>query len=328
MKRLLLLATGGTIAGTHTDEGVTPGLTSEQLLERVPELRQIAVIDTEQVFSLDSTDMSAPHWLTLARRIRAAYDAYDGFVITHGTDTCAYGAAVLSYLIQNSSKPIVLTGAQTPLVDKDSDARRNLCDAVLYAADDEAHGVRVVFDGKVILGTRARKVRSRSYNAFASIDYPEIAVIRAGQLHYYFDQPYSGRPVFYDALDDRVCLIKLIPGMTADVLLRCAEGCRAVIIESFGCGGIPNSGGFAGGIDALLARGVQVIVTTQVPHEGSDMSVYQVGMHIRRRDGVLEAYDMTLEAVVGKVMWALAEASDDAAYFRCIFSSPVCKDRV
>jgi L-asparaginase len=133
--------------------------------------------------------------------------------------------------------------------------------------------------------------------------------------------------VFYGALDDRVCLIKLIPGMTARSLLRCAEGCRAVIIESFGCGGIPHGGGFADGIAALVQSGVHVIVTTQVPHEGSDLSVYRVGMHIRR-EGVLEAYDMTLEAVFAKVMWALAVADGEYTAFRRIFETPVCKDRV
>ena len=182
MKKILLIATGGTIASMPTEQGLAPGLTSRELLETVPELSGVCEIDTLQLFNLDSTNMCHVQWLEIARTIRERYAQYDGFLITHGTDTMAYGAAVLSYLIQQSPKPVVLTGAQRSISQRDTDARENLLNAAIYAADEGAQGVRIVFDGKVIEGTRATKIRTKSYAAFSSMDYPEVAVVRGGRV--------------------------------------------------------------------------------------------------------------------------------------------------
>lgn len=186
MKRVLLIATGGTIACKDAGEGLTPQLTSSDLMALVPELDQICLADAVQLMNLDSTNISSTHWLEMAACIQKHYDQYDGFVLTHGTDTMAYTAAALSYLIQNSRKPIVITGAQQSISNRDTDARENLRDAFLYASDDQACGVHIVFDHKVILGTRARKMRTKSYNAFESVDWPETAIIRNRKLVYYF----------------------------------------------------------------------------------------------------------------------------------------------
>ena len=177
MKRILLIATGGTIASKPTAGGLVPQITSEEILNYVPQVAQIAEIDTLQLFNLDSTNMNWRHWLKIAQCVEEHYAEYDGFVITHGTDTMAYTIAALSYLVQNSVKPIVMTGSQKSIYEADTDARNNLTNAFLYAADEYAQGVKLVFDGKVIMGTRARKSRTKSYNAFSSIDYQEIAVI-------------------------------------------------------------------------------------------------------------------------------------------------------
>ena len=123
----------------------------------VPEVAEVCDVDAIQPFNLDSTNVYAPHWLEIASIVERNYAAYDGFVVTHGTDTMAYTAAALSYLIQNSAKPVVLTGSQRSVYSRDTDARRNLSDAFLYCADSSAYGVRIVFDGSVILGTRAKR---------------------------------------------------------------------------------------------------------------------------------------------------------------------------
>lgn len=172
MKNILMIATGGTIASKETAEGLAPAVSSAELLSCVPEVGSVCNVETVQPFNLDSTNVYAPHWLKIARIIENNYNNFDGFVVTHGTDTMAYTAAALSYLVQNSSKPIVLTGSQKSVYSRDTDARRNLADAFLFCADDGAFGVRIVFDGNVILGTRARKTRTRSFNAFSSIDFP------------------------------------------------------------------------------------------------------------------------------------------------------------
>jgi len=329
MKKILLIATGGTIASKPTQEGLSPAITSEELVACIPEVQQLCELSTMQRFNLDSTNMNPAHWLAVAGTVEASYDQYDGFVVTHGTDTMAYAASTLSYLIQNSPKPVVLTGAQKSIYAQDSDARRNLLDAVRYAADDRAGGVSLVFDGQVITGTRARKMRTKSFNAFSSIDYPELAAIRSGTLHVYIDHKPAGPVHFYHELDPSVFVLKLVPGMRSDIFDYLAANYRAVIIESFGVGGIPyyDSDQFAGKIELLVRKGVKVIVTTQVPHEGSDMEVYSVGFRIKKKYELLEAYDMTAETVYAKTMWALANSTDEAG-FRKLFLMPVYKDIV
>ena len=328
-KRILLIATGGTIASRPGEDGLTPQITSEELLSCIPEVRDLARIDTVQPFNLDSTNMRPEHWLTVAREIHRRYENYDGFVITHGTDTMAYAAATFYYLIQNSPKPVVLTGSQKSIYDRDTDARENLRDAVVYAADPDACGVHIVFDGKVICGNRARKTRTRSFNAFSSIDYPEVAYIRDREVRYYIREGLTGPTKFYDALESRIWVIKLIPGMDPAILDYAREHCRAVIIESFGVGGVPyyDSDEFADKVGSLLRRGVQVIVTTQVPHEGSHMELYQVGCRVKHKYELLEAYTMTTEAVAAKAEWALAQAKDPGD-FRKLFLTPVGNDRL
>ena len=168
MKKILLLGTGGTIACKRTPDGLKPVITSEEILTYVPDSRHYCEIDSIQILNIDSTNIQPSHWLAVSKAIEEHYEEYDGFVITHGTDTMAYTAAALSYLIQNSPKPIVITGAQRPINLDITDAKTNLSDSFYYACDDASQGVQIVFDGKVIAGTRAKKVRTKSYNAFSS----------------------------------------------------------------------------------------------------------------------------------------------------------------
>ena len=154
MKKQLYIATGGTIASCDSGSGLSPEASAEELLSGVnlPD----AEIHAIQPFALDSTDLTPQHWMEVAALIRDRWQDFDGFVITHGTDTMAYTAAALSYLIQNNAKPVVITGSQQSIFNQDTDARENLRGAFLYACDDGACGVHIVFDHKVILGTRAR----------------------------------------------------------------------------------------------------------------------------------------------------------------------------
>ena len=326
MKNILLITTGGTIASSQSECGLTPSLASEQLLSHVPEVTKICRVSTVQLYNLDSTNMRPEYWLEVAKYIRGVYDEYDGFVITHGTDTMAYAAAMLHYLIQNSKKPIVLTGAQIPIAMRDTDARENLTDAFRYAADDDACGVHIVFGDKIIAATRARKTRTKSFNAFSSIDYPEIGFIHSS-VKYYIKEKIEGEPIFFDVIDPSVIVVKLIPGMSADIFDFIADRYHAVIIESFGVGGLPyyDNDEFVEKIEKLINKGVRIIMTTQVPHEGSDMGVYQVGLRIKQKYEIPEAYDMTTEAVVAKVMWALPK-SRTAAEFAKLFYTPIGND--
>ena len=329
MKHILMIATGGTIASKETADGLTPQLTSEELLAEVPELEQLCRIDTVQLMNRDSTNINSRDWLQMAACVREHYDAYDGFVLTHGTDTMAYTAAALSYLIQNNAKPVVITGSQKSIFNQDTDARENLRDAFLYACDDGACGVHIVFDHKVILGTRARKMRTKSYNAFSSIDYPETAILRGRQVVYYIPEQAAGAPKFYDRLDPGVFVLKLIPGIDAGIFDYLKAHYRALVIESFGVGGLPSYQG--SGFERVLREAMEaektIVMTTQVPHEGSDMEVYQVGHRAKRELGLIEAYSMTSEAVVTKLMWILGQTDDYAQICR-LFRTPVQKDQI
>ena len=344
MPRILILTTGGTIASVESPDGLVPGITSEQLRGYLPALSDDIAIDIHPLFHIDSTDMEAEHWLTIVRAIREFYEAYDGFVICHGTDTMAYTAAILSYMIQDSQKPIVLTGAQKPIGFEITDAKSNLQDSIQYASDPASCGVQIVFAGKVIAGTRARKVRSMSYAAFASINLPEIAVINNGKIiRYLTDREFcseagvpgtadagasGGQVRFYDRIDTSVFLLKLTPGMNPALLPDIFRLYDAIVIESFGVGGIPDS------LEKTLFEELSkyapeekvLAMTTQVPYEGSRMETYEVGRRLADRFQLLEARDMTLEATVTKLMWILADRGKSWEEIRKRFYTPVAKD--
>ena len=324
MKRILLIGTGGTIASEVTEGGLTPELTTEQLLAHIPAIREICRVECVQLLNLDSTSITPQHWLMMARCIQERYDLYDGFVITHGTDTMAYTAAALSYLIQGSPKPIILTGAQKPIGFDSTDSKDNLTDAFRCASED-LPGVSIVFNHQVILGTRARKTRTKSFQAFSSINFPQLGVLRDGVLLRYIRQECASRPVFYERLDSRVALMKLVPGADraqADFLLERSD---ALIVESFGVGGVPEEGGFYECLRHWMAEGRIVVLTTQVPSEGSDLEVYHVGRGLKNDLGVLEAYDMTTESAVCKLMWILGQTRDFAQAEK-LFYTPVSRD--
>ena len=327
MKRILMLATGGTIATLDKGHGLSPAITSEEILSHVPAVGELCQVEAIQLMNLDSTNGGPGHWLEMAAAIRARYDEYDGFVLTHGTDTMAYTAAALSYLIQDSPKPIVITGSQKSIALNDTDARRNLYNSFLYAVDRDSHDVSLVFDGRVILGTRARKERSKSFNAFSSVDYPERAVIRDGRLiRYLAPRPYAygAEPTFYDRLEEKVLLLTLIPGMGAEALELLKDSYRAVILQSFGVGGLPGGGNgpLAKAVAGWLEAGKTIVMMTQVPYEGSDMAVYEVGQQVKERFQLMEAYNMTLEAATAKLMWVLGQTGAPARV-RELFYRPV-----
>lgn len=312
MKKILFIATGGTIASKKSENGLKPQITPEELLSYVPDITKFCSVETVSLLNLDSTNMEPKHWKKMVECIRDNYDKFDGFVIAHGTDTMAYTAAALSYMIQNSSKPVVITGSQKPIDMDITDAKTNLLDSFIYAADAASQGIVIVFDGKVIAGTRARKVRSKSYNAFSSMDFPSLAVIQDRILVRYIPMVCYQKPVeFYTEMNDNIFLLKLIPGIHPDILELLFQKYDAIIVESFGVGGIPKS--IRKEFNDLCTRYPEktVIMSTQVAHEGSDMTVYEVGNKMKKSCNLLESYDMTSECVIAKTMWILANCKEN-----------------
>ena len=311
MKKILLITTGGTIASIETKDGLNPSLDGNQLLSYLPEIRSMCEVDVVGLFSLDSTNIYYRHWLLIKDTIKENYDKYDGFIICHGTDTMSYTASALSYLIQDSEKPIILTGSQRPINLDISDAKTNLLDSFTYACSDNSCGVVLIFNGNVILGTRARKSRSKSFDAFKSVDFPRVAIVKDNMVIPYITN-LKKETKFYDSLNRKVGLLKLIPGTYEEVLDYMLEKYDALVIESFGVGGLPT---YKDNIfNEILARhtaqGKIIVMTTQVPNEGSDIAIYKVGHYLKENQYVLEAYDMTTEAVVTKLMWILSLTTD------------------
>ncbi|MCI8483645.1 MAG: asparaginase [Lachnospiraceae bacterium] len=305
-KKILLIATGGTIASKNSDHGLAPLIGADEILSYIPDVSQICRPAAVQICNIDSTNMEPCHWKLMVQTIRENYDKYDGFVIAHGTDTMAYTGAALSYMIQNSSKPIVITGAQKSIDLEITDAKTNLLDSFVYASDEKSQGVQIVFGGKVIAGTRAKKIRSKSYNAFDSIDFPFLAMIQDNRIMRYIPgEPYQEPVTFYEEMNDNIFLLKLIPGISPKGLKFLFEQYDAIIVESFGVGGIPASISevFYELYEAYPEK--MIILATQVAHEGSDMTVYEVGNKIKKECRLLESYDMTLEAVIAKTMWMM-----------------------
>lgn len=352
MKHILLIATGGTIASAEDGNGLSPALTGEELARSVPEIEGLCELDIVQPMNIDSTNMRPADWLRIAEVIRENYDAHDGFVVLHGTDTMSYTAAALSYLIQDSPKPIVLTGSQQPMGNPFTDAKINLYQSLVYAVSDRSRAVSIVFGGYAIAGTRARKQRTMSFNAFNSINYPVLAYLRQDKIICSGSAAVSAGPAecdcagdgaareadgaldeprFYTELNSRVCALKLTPGLTPDVFRLLKPDYDAVILETFGMGGVPERGAdgasYQEAIFDWVDSGRTVVMTTQVPEEGLDLGVYEVGRAYAEHPGILKGGDMTTEALVAKTMWALGQTRD-ADELQRLFYRPINHDRV
>lgn len=352
MKHILLIATGGTIASAEDGNGLSPALTGEELARSVPEIEGLCELDIVQPMNIDSTNMRPADWLRIAEVIRENYDTHDGFVVLHGTDTMSYTAAALSYLIQDSPKPIVLTGSQQPMGNPFTDAKINLYQSLVYAVSDRSRDVSIVFGGYAIAGTRARKQRTMSFNAFNSINYPVLAYLRQDKVICSGSAAVSAGPAecdcagdgaaraadgaldeprFYTELNSRVCALKLTPGLTPDIFRLLKPDYDAVILETFGMGGVPERGAdgasYQEAIFDWVDSGRTVVMTTQVPEEGLDLGVYEVGRAYAEHPGILKGGDMTTEALVAKTMWALGQTRD-ADELQRLFYRPINHDRV
>jgi len=309
MKKILVLATGGTIACSNTGNGLAPHYSIDDLISYIPQVKDICDIDGKMIMNIDSSNMTPENWVTIAQAVFESYHDYDGFVVTHGTDTMAYTASAITYMLEGLDKPVVITGSQYPIEQKHTDAVMNLKDAIHFACENIA-GVFVAFDGRLISGPRAMKVKTRSYDAFESINFPYIANIQHGRIqykHFVLDKflPTGSELTLHPEVDNSVMIVKLFPGMKANIFEYLRENCRGIIIESFGIGGIPfDVVDVASEVGDMIRSGMAVVMTTQCLEEGVDFDVYEVGKKIPR-DGLIFANDMNSEATLTKLICAL-----------------------
>lgn len=323
MKKILVLATGGTIASTPQKNGLAPGMTVDQLSTFFD--REDDQIDFIPVLDKDSTNMQPEDWLKIAQTILKNPD-FDAYIITHGTDTMAYTASGLSYLLNDFRKPIILTGSQIPLSFQHTDAKRNIADALVVARAADFSGIFLVFDGQVIAGTRAVKVKSHSFDAFASINFPVLAQVKDGRLEMLHTPIFSPAPFHAKLqLDTNVFLLKAFPGLSTDFFDFVLKKRAGLIVESFGNGGLPNIGrDLVSGVKKMADAGLAVVVTTQIMNEGQDIDLYEVGQRVAAAGGI-SAGDMNTEAIVAKLMWALGQ-THDLKQIKKIIQTPIAHD--
>lgn len=312
MSKILMITTGGTLASSHSDNGLQPGLSGGDILDKISGLTDGFEVDKEELFMIDSSNMQPEHWTTIAEKVYESRLHYDGIVIIHGTDTLAYTASALSFALQNIEIPVVLTGSQVSIENPIADATEN-CRAALHMAASGCPGVFIAFNRKIIMGTRASKVRTRSFNAFESINYPYAAKINSdGLMVNPFAMVRKNRKcILKNKFCTDVFLLKIFPGISPDIFKKLkAMGIKGVYVEGFGLGGLPSvDRNLTKSIGEAIKDGMIIAVGSQCTYEGSDFSVYEVGRQVLDC-GVIETGNMTTEAAVTKLMWVLGQYED------------------
>jgi L-asparaginase len=313
MKRILLLTTGGTIASQKYERGLAPALHGHDLVEQLRSGYRDFLFDYEDLMDLDSSNIQPEEWKMIARRVHSALDIYDGIIVTHGTDTMAYTAAALSFMLQNLCKSVVFTGSQLPIQNPLTDGVTNLFTAV-EAISLGIPGVSVAFDRKIIPGTRAVKVSTMGFDAFESVNADYLGQIFADSTRVFHPNQVTCNPTCPTVLMDDVCtdvfLLKLLPGTRPEIFDALADmGYRGVVLEAFGAGGLHYiNRDLLSRLAMLAERNIAVVVCSQCLYERCDLSIYEVGHRILEK-GVIPGRDMTTEAAATKLMWALAQTT-------------------
>lgn len=322
---LLLIYTGGTI-GMKLDEqaqALKP-FDFTQILEEVPELRKFTCKIDSCTFDplIDSSDVEPSLWLSLAALIEEKYDDYDGFVILHGTDTMAYSASALSFMIENLTKPVIFTGSQLPIGVPRTDGKENLISSVEIASakDTDGHAlvpeVCICFDNMLMRGNRTTKTNSNNFRAFESPNMPPLAEaginIKYNNTVIIKPEDWNRKPSFHKKLDTRVSILKIHPGITEQVAenILCGTETRAVIIETYGSGNAPSKEWFLSMIKKAANMGKILLNITQCLSGGVNMDIYATGKGLKHA-GVCSGYDSTTESALAKLFCLMGEKEDN-----------------
>ena len=311
----MLIYTGGTIGMIENPEtGALEAFDFDQLQENVPELKRFNYRIASYQFNppIDSSDMEPSMWAKIVKIIHYNYDYFDGFVILHGTDTMAYTASALSFMLENLSKPIILTGSQLPIGMLRTDGKENLITSIEIAAAKYPDGTAVVpevcifFENHLLRGNRTTKINAENFNAFRSFNYPALAT--AGiHIKYNYERIRKADPSIpmhpHYAFDTNVIILTIFPGIQEKIVntLLHTPGLRAVILKTYGSGNAPQQSWFIKLLKDATQRGIVIVNISQCQTGMVEMERYETGLHLLDA-GVISGYDSTVESVLTKLM--------------------------
>lgn len=303
-----MITTGGTIACMPSENGLVPGISGNDIISLVPELKNICTIDTLELLNIDSSNISKKHYILMLDTLEKNYDNYDGFVITHGTDTVAYSSSMLTCAIENLDKPLVFTGSQLPLKAKATDAYRNLYDAFL-AASDNVYGVFLAFNGDIHYGDSVKKVYSENFTGFLSIN--NSVAGKSDNNKIIWNKLYKNhniKPVFNKNISEKVFVLKMVPSLKTDIIdVLINMGYKGIIIEGYGAGGVPteeSENNFIPALQKAIENNVAVVCATQCLYDGVHLDKYPMGI-MAEKYGAISSKNMTLEKTLAKLMIGL-----------------------
>ena len=306
-----MVTTGGTITMLRgAGGGLIPCENSDQLIKKIPELSQLADLDILPIANIDSSNLEPSLWVNISRAIYQRIKEYDGFLVTHGTDTLCYTASALSFILQELNKPIVLTGAQVPLEEIGSDGRANLINAMRVATSKLAE-VAVVFGSQIIRGSRAKKTSVFDLQAFTSVNDTPLGSIGLSIKYTNAARMRTRRkPILRAVLNENVAMLPIYPGIKPEVLSYISKNHDGIVLEGYGAGNIPNGRlSLIPIIADATSRNVPIVVCTQCIVGSTEMELYQVG-RAALEAGAIPAMDMTPETALVKLMWVLGQTDD------------------